>query len=256
VVSTSPDEELPPVTVSEGGGVRCLHLGSIWIQGAMRIAEPQAIELEYVQRMMASLLWHDAEPLAAGRALQLGLGAAAITKFTHKRLRMPTTVVELNPQVIDVCRRWFHLPRDDARLTVVQDDAAHWLAAAAPQSVTLLHVDLYDHEAAAPVLDDAAFYAACRAVLEDGGTMSVNLFGRRASFARSAAHIAAAFGWDRLWSLRPTREGNTVVVAARDTTLPTRSVLLQRAATIEQRFGLPARKWLRLLRPVDPGPDA
>jgi spermidine synthase len=256
VVSRSPDVELPPVTVSEGGGVRCLHLGSIWIQGAMRIAEPQAIELEYVQRMMASLLWHDPEALAGGRALQLGLGAAAITKFTHQRLRMHTIAVELNPQVIEVCRRWFRLPRDGPRLAVVADDAAHWLAAAVPQSATLLHVDLYDHEAAAPVLDDEAFYTACRAVLEDGGTMSVNLFGRRASFARSAERIAAAFGWDRVWSLRPTREGNTVVVAAREASLPTRAVLLQRAATIERRFGLPARKWLRLLRPVEPDDDA
>jgi hypothetical protein len=37
---------------------------------------------------------------------------------------------------------------------VVRDDAADWLAQAMPASVRLLHVDLYDHEAAAPVLDD------------------------------------------------------------------------------------------------------
>ena len=123
---------------------------------------------------------------------------------------------------------------------------------AEPASVRLLHVDLYDHEAAAPVLDHIGFYAACRAVLEEGGLMSVNLFGRNASFHDSIARIAQAFGNDQVWSLRPTREGNTVVVAGRGVQVPERELLTLRAAVIEARFGklgLPARKWLRMVRP-------
>jgi spermidine synthase len=76
-----------------------------------------------------------------------------------------------------------------------------------------LCVDLYDHEAAAPVLDDEAFYRGCHAALADGGVMSVNLFGRDVSFGRSAARIAAVFGEARTAMLRPTREGNTIVLA-------------------------------------------
>jgi spermidine synthase len=111
-------------------------------------------------------------------------------------------------------------------------------------------VDLYDHEAAAPVLDDEAFYAGCRGLLADGGVMTVNLFGRDASFAHSSARVATVFGRDQVWAMRPTREGNTVLVAGRGVEVPTREVLLQRATTIEQRFGLPARKWLRMVRPL------
>jgi len=48
---------LPEATVSEYEGVRSLHLGTVWIQGSMRIAKPDFIELDYVQRMLASLLW-------------------------------------------------------------------------------------------------------------------------------------------------------------------------------------------------------
>jgi spermidine synthase len=163
---------------------------------------------------------------------------------------MPTTVVELNPQVVAVNRAWFHLP---AEVEVIVQEAGRWLRESAPpQSVQLLHVDLYDHEAAAPVLDDEAFYVDCRRVLDDGGVMSVNLFGRDASFERSMAHIAGAFGAEAVWSLQPTREGNTIAVAARGLGLPDRDALLQRAAAIEARFGaygLPARKWLRMMRP-------
>jgi spermidine synthase len=241
---------LPEATISEAAGVRYLHLGTEWVQGAMRIRQPQKVELEYVQRMLAWMLWRPSEELAHGRAVQLGLGAAALTRFSHRVLRMPTTVVEINPAVIGVCRLWFHLPADDARLQVLPGDAGRWVADPVNlQTVQALSVDLYDHEAAAPVLDDEAFYRNCRGVLADGGLMSVNLFGRDASFDASIERIAAAFGADQVWHLAPTREGNTIVIAGRGIVVPDRDELLLRAANIESRFGLPAGKWLRLVRP-------
>jgi spermidine synthase len=246
------DDALPPATLSEFDGVRYLHLGSVWVQGAMRIRKPQRVELDYVQRMLASLLWIPSDELGQGLAVQLGLGAGAITRFMSQQLGMANTVVEINPQVIAANVGWFHLP---AQTEVVRGDAAHWLAQAEPASVRMLHVDLYDHDAAAPVLDSQPFYADCRAALQPGGVMSVNLFGRAASFDASIARIAAAFGADQVWSLRPTREGNTVVVAGRGVQVPGREELGARAAVIEQRFlalGLPARQWLRMVRPYVP----
>ncbi len=243
---------LPAVTLSEHDGVRYLHLDSIWIQGGMRIKKPQVVAIDYVQRMLASLLWLPSATLGEGQAVQLGLGAGALTRFTAVQLKMATTVVEINPQVIDVNGAWFHLP---AAAEVVRGDAADWLAQAEAASVRLLHVDLYDEEAAAPVLDTEDFYAACHAVLETGGLMAVNLFGRHASFHASIARIVAVFGSDQVWSLRPTREGNTVVVAGRGVVVPARDELAARAAVIEARFGalgLPARKWLRMVRPYQP----
>jgi len=249
---------LPPVGISEHDGVRYLHLGTPWVQGAMRIARPQHVELEYVQRMLACLLWLPTEDLDAAdqRAVQLGLGAGALSRFTCQGLKWDTTVVELNPQVVAACRAWFRLPEDSAQFRVLTGDAAAWLQQPEVAGCArLLHVDLYDEEAAAPVLDDEDFYAACRRVLCNGGLMAVNLFGRDASFARSAARIARVFGAQQVWQLRPTREGNTVVVAARGVAVPDRAALEARAAELERRFarqGLPARKWLRMVSPWQP----
>ena len=244
---------MEPATMSEQDGVRYLHLGTPWVQGAMRMRKPLAIELEYVQRMMAWMLWRPQEEVDHGHAVQLGLGAAAITRFTHKVMRMRTTAVEINPTVIRACRMWFHLPEDDARLQVLESDAGAWLEDPRHlQSADVLCVDLYDHDAAAPVLDSDAFYAACHGVLAHGGLMAVNLFGRDTSFAASAARIVGAFGLDQVWSLRPTREGNTVVIAGRGVSVPDRDTLSARADNIESRFGLPARKWLRMVRPLSP----
>ncbi|MBE7417630.1 MAG: spermidine synthase [Ideonella sp.] len=247
---------LPEVTISEADGVRYLHLGTPWVQGAMQIRRPRAIALDYVQRMMCWMLWRAPESFDDGLAVQLGLGAAAITRFTHQELKWSTTAVELNPAVILACRRWFRLPADGERLSVVPADAARWVREAdgCRGRVSALCIDLYDHDAAAPVLDDEAFYADCRALLADDGAMTVNLFGRRASFARSMARIAAAFGADRLWYLAPTREGNTIAVATHTAGLPDSATLRARAANIEARYGLPARRWLHLLHAWRPGP--
>ena len=146
----SPDE-LPEVTVSDDGEVRHLHLGTPWIQGSMRVKEPFVLELEYIQRMMVWLLFVDPASVSGRHAMQLGLGAGAITKFCHKKLRMCTTAIELNPRVAAVCRAWFKLPPDGPTLRVVLADAAEeiknpmWLG-----TVDALAVDLYDHEAATP----------------------------------------------------------------------------------------------------------
>ncbi len=240
---------LPEVNFSDWGDIRYLHLGTEWVQGSMKRDAPFEIELEYVQRMMAWLLFVEPASVAARHAMQLGLGAATLTKFCRKRLRMRTTAIELNPQVVAACRGWFKLPADDGKLEVVIADAAAEIRRPKWQgTVDALQVDLYDHEAAAPVLDSKDFYADCRALLTEDGCMTVNLFGRSSSYERSLEKISAVFGMDAVWAFRPTREGNTVVLARRPPAVPKRGALADCAQTIQTRWSLPAPKWLRVFK--------
>jgi spermidine synthase len=241
----------PEVNFSEEGPVRHLHLGSEWIQGSMRVADPTALVHDYIQRMMAWLLFVDPATVGRRQALQLGLGAGSLTKFCYKELKMKTTAIELNPQVLHACRGWFKLPADSAKLQVILADAAEeirkpqWLGV-----VDALQVDLYDEDAAAPVLDSPDFYADCRATLTDEGCMTVNLFGRSSSFQRSVERMAQAFGANALWAFKATREGNTVVLAQRTASRPNRDALRERAEAIAAQWGLPADKWVRVFKPV------
>jgi spermidine synthase len=242
---------LPEVNFSEEGPIRHLHLGSQWIQGSMLVDAPTVLVHEYIQRMMAWMLFMDPHTLSKRRALQLGLGAGSLTKFCHKEIKMRTTAIELNPQVLHACRGWFKLPADNSRMQVVLADAAgeikkdHWLGV-----VDALQVDLYDEEAAAPVLDSAGFYADCRATLTEEGCMTVNLFGRSSSFDKSVATISQAFGADAVWAFKSTREGNTVVLAQRSPSRPKRALLMERADFIREQWGLPADKWVRVFKPL------
>src|SRR5574343_1346491 len=243
--------QLPEVNFSEEGPIRHVHLGSEWIQGSMLVDAPTVLVHEYIQRMMAWLLFMDPSTVTKRQAVQLGLGAGSLTKFCHKELRMKTTAIEWNPQVLHACRGWFKLPADNSRMRVVLADAAQeirkpeWLGV-----VDALQVALYDEEAAAPVLDSSDFYADCRALLTEEGCMTVNLFGRSSSYERSLQSMAVAFGHDALWAFKPTREGNTVVLAQRTPSRPERELLENRAQAVEARWELPALKWLRAFKPV------
>lgn len=240
------------VVFSDEGPVRHLHLDSVWIQGSMLIDSPQVLVHQYIQRMMAWLLFVEPGSVPRRHAMQLGLGAGSLTKFCAKVLRMQTVAIEINPKVLIACRGWFKLPPDNARMRVVLADAAQeirdpkWFG-----TIDALQIDLYDQEAAAPVLDTEVFYADCRRLLTDDGCLCVNLFGRSSSYARSVERLAAVFGREAIWPFKATREGNTVVLAQRASGRPTRAVLQQRASEIEQRWALPAAQWVRVLKPLE-----
>jgi len=246
----------PPIDLSEQDGVRFLHFGTPWIQGAMRIRRPFGLELDYVRHMMAWLLFM--EP--PRRVLQLGLGAAALTKWCWRHLPETEVIaVETSAAVIAACRRSFALPDDDDRLAVVHDDAGAFVAD--PRSrgrFGVVQVDLYDRDARGPVLDSAAFYRDCRRAIAEPGILVVNLFGGdHESFEVNRRRIGAAFE-GRVLVLPAVEAGNQVVLAFAGPPLAVPAGLLfERAAEVERRWRLPARGWAKGLRAaVAPPPGA
>lgn len=210
----------------------------------MRIAHPYRLELEYQQQMMAPMLLLP----RPRRVLQLGLGAAALTKFCHRHLPFAeTVVVELDRSVIGTARRWFALPQDDDRLKVVCDDAMAFLQRPKRGGFSdWLQVDLYDAKARGPVYDTPGFYTACRRALREPGIASFNLFGR--GCGPSLDRICAAFD-GRVIVMDEARAGNRVAVAAVGPMIRVEaSKLHERAAAIEAKSGLPARRWLKGLQ--------
>jgi spermidine synthase len=235
-----------PVTFSEERGVRYLHFGTEWVQGAMRINKPDRIELEYAQQMMAWLLFLETPK----RVVQLGLGAAALTKFAYRFLpRAQVEAVELNPAVVVAARTMFALPPDDARLTVHETDAWDFVHDRANHgTIGALQIDLYDATARGPVHESLAFYRAVRACLTGAGIATINLFGDHPSFVRNMKQLNAAFD-GRVIALPEVHEGNRVALAFSGPALDVPyAVLKQRAKLLEDKLGLPARKWLKALR--------
>lgn len=234
----------PPATITEFRGVRFLHLGTSWVQGAMRLNKPDAIELEYVQMMMMWLLFCE-QPR---HIVQLGLGSAALTKFCHRRFPdARVTAIELNPNVIAICNAHFALPPNDARLRVREMNALDFVTDAANRdSVDILQVDLYDEQARGPVLDTPEFYQACFDCLTDDGIMMTNVFGEFANYDKNLQAIELVF--DAVVWVPEEQDENIVVIAFKNSPLLDFSVLFERAAAIKTRLNLPAKGWVTGLK--------
>jgi spermidine synthase len=234
----------PPATITEYQGVRSLHLGTSWVQGAMRIAKPDNIELEYIQMMMMWLLFNDNPQ----HVVQLGLGSAALTKFCYRRLPgARVTAVELNPNVITMCNAQFGLPSNDARLNVLEMNALDFvLDPANHNTADILQVDLYDEEARGPVLDSPEFYQGCADVLRDGGIMTTNVFGDFSNYDKNLQAMELVF--DAVVWLPEVHDANIVVIGFKQSPVLDFSVLYERAGAIKKSLNLPAKSWVNGLK--------
>jgi len=224
------------IEVSEEAGVRFLHFSVNWVQGAMRIQRPNALELAYTREMMAGLLLRDSP--WPREALLVGLGAGSLAKFIYHQLpQTRITVVEIDPQVEIIARLHFKLPDDPARLRVVIADGAEYMLENGKQFDSIL-VDGFDKNGRAGVLDTIPFYQACRARLTETGLMAVNLLGRSRGFAASKERIAEAFA-GRSLVFPSCDSGNTIAFAtggeAVDVSL---DELIRRAKQVQEITGL------------------
>jgi spermidine synthase len=199
------------IRISEERGVRYLHFGARWVQGAMRMSRPFALELEYTREMMFPLLVRDGDDWPA-RALVIGLGAASLVKFLHRhRPACSIGVVELRDDVLVAAARFFRLPDDPARIDIVIGDGAEFVARTGPRYDIVL-VDGYDAKGRVGALDTPVFYERCRARLRDDGILATNLLGRR-GVEPTLARMQRAFD-GRAMALPPCGSGNVIALAA------------------------------------------
>ena len=200
------------IEVSEEEGVRYLHFGSRWIQGAMRVARPWALELEYTRDMMLPLMVHPS-PAWPRTVLSIGLGAASLVKFLHRhRPRAAQTVVEIEPAVIHAAREYFKLPEEGPRLRIEIADGTDFVASST-RAFDLILVDGYDAKGRAGALDLLPFYCNCQARLSDRGLVAVNLLTRNHGARASRERIDAAFR-GRALALPTCASGNVIALGA------------------------------------------
>lgn len=192
--------------------MRYLHFGSHWIQGAMRIARPWSLELEYTREMLLPLLLRPGATWPRS-VLLVGLGAASLTRFLYRhRPRAVQTIIEIDPAVITVAQQAFRLPPEGARLRIEINDGADYVIAS-DRAFDLILVDGFDAQGRAGALDTLPFYCNAQARLSDRGLLAVNLLSRNQASRASVERMRAAFG-DRVLALPACASGNVIALAA------------------------------------------
>ncbi len=228
---------MTPIDISEKSGVRYLHFGSEWIQGAMRVARPYTLELEYTREMMLPLLMYPHD--WPKRVLLIGLGAGSLLKFLWRyRPQAQFTVVEIDPRIEAAARQFFKLPDDPARIKIRIADGADFIAVA-KQKFDLILVDGFDAKARANRLDSVPFYLNCKAHLADEGMLCVNLLSRRRDYAASKKRLVEAF--DGHVIVFPSNDaGNAIALSVLNgvSPAPTGEELADAARALHQDTGL------------------
>jgi len=240
-----PEKDNPgDLTLSEDAGVRYLHFGTRWIQGAMSLTRPDDLVLSYTQQMMAWLLFE--QPQTIQRMAILGLGAGGLVRFCHKHVSQAhIDVVEINEQVTAMCHAFFRLPNSE-KIHIIHANAEEWVNEKTQlKQYDLLLVDLYDEHAQGPSCSSINFYQGCFQSLNEQGIFVVNLFGNHESFDKNMENIVSAFGENYI--LMPeVDEGNVVVIAFKGEQLNL-SVggLLERAGQLKKKYRFPALQWVK-----------
>lgn len=227
-----------PIEIREARGVRTLHFGSDWVQGAMRINRPNDLELAYTREMMVGLLLSPNWPELPKRILQVGLGAASLTRYIYANLpEALQTVIELEPVVVGAAQQGFKLPPLGDRLQVEIAEGAAWMASSTEQ-YDLILIDGFDAEGETGDLESLSFYQHCRARLAEGGLLVCNFLSRSPHFLKSCIALDAAFhGQSRL--LPQTPGGNVIALGARSETVSLEEqALRERSALLTRDTGL------------------
>ncbi len=230
------------ILTSEERGVRYLHFDSPWVQGAMRLSNPNKLELEYTRRLLAGLL---VQPnyLWPSRALLIGLGAGSIAKYLlHYFPTMQVHVIEIDPRIPLLAQTTFALPSDHSKLKIELADGVAWMKTAAnlatyKRTFDLIVVDGFDDNASAGELDSTHFYDDCSKVLAPNGVLSVNLFGRGKRHIGGVKRMATAF--ESTIALSESDGGNVVALACHEDELwPSATEATKRAKTLRDATGL------------------
>ena len=236
------------IDISEEGGVRYLHFGTDSIQGAMRIARPWSLELEYTREMLAGLLLRPSSDWPRS-CLMVGLGAASQLRFLHRHFPdCRVTALEINPAVISICQQFFKLPPESPQLDIIAEDASTWIVQAPKEYYDLILLDGFAANGRPGPLDTPAFYQACRAHMSEQGLLACKLLSRSRGFQARARRITQAFD-KRCLILPPSDSGNAIALAATGNAIDTDLVEMhRRAKQLHEQTGLDFRPTLNRLR--------
>lgn len=196
-------------------GVRSLHLGSVTVQSSMRVKEPFALELPYSRGMMGFLLFKQ----NTQQVLTIGLGGGSVPKYIWQYCPdIAQTVVEINPQVIQIARSHFYVPEDDARLQILHTDGIAYMQDHL-NICDVLMIDAFDSVGIPPDFCTQAFFDDCAEVLRYDGIFVINLWGSDKNFDIYLQRIEQSFDCHVL--ILPTgKPGNIVVFGFKQANTP------------------------------------
>jgi spermidine synthase len=203
-------------------------------QSVIRKSDPLAVPLSYVRVALAGL----ALTQSRSRVLVVGLGGGSFPMLLHELLpRVVVEVVELNPVVVEVARRFFGL-REGSRLRVTVEDGARFLEQEGPP-YDFTFLDAFSARGTPDHLKDSLFFEDVRRRLAPGGAAVLNIaFEEPRGVAARIETFARAFEDCAL--LRGSSESNNTLCVGTLEPVPPEPLFWQRLKQLARELGFPA----------------
>lgn len=219
------------VLVYEAGSVRCIcftRFCRIGRQTCQDVKRPDRIVMNYPQ-MMLGALFVKPEPRSV---LIIGLGGGTIPRALQEVIpEARIDVVEIDPAVVSVARRYFDLGQS-SKLNVIEADGRVHVKRAlrGEQRYDLIMLDAFDHEYIPEHLLTQEFLKEVRSLLAPGGVLAANTFSSSRLYDHESTTYASVF--PQFFNLK--RE-NRVIIASNGP-LPEDAQLRANSAKFEKSF--------------------
>jgi spermidine synthase len=204
------------------------------LQSQVRMGHPLDLELPYTRMAMVGLAFVP-EPK---RILIIGLGGGAMPMFLRTVLpKVHIDVVDIDPDVVDVARRYFGF-REDAALRAHVGDGRRFIETAGPP-YDLVFLDAYGSENIPEHLATREFLAATRARLSPGGAVVANVWETTYNPLYLSMVRTYQVSFSRLYSFAVTLSGNRILVGLASPEQHARETLEARAERLERAHRVP-----------------
>ena len=149
--------------------------GDYFLQSRVNVEQQKQLALVYSNMMMASLLFCPKPQ----RLLMVGLGGAAVTNFLSQQYpNLHIDVVEIDPKVIEVSKKYFYL-RESNRYRVFEEDGRVFIQKRKGQEpYDWIILDAFKSGSIPYHLKTCEFYKEIRAILKPDGIVGSNLYGK------------------------------------------------------------------------------
>jgi spermidine synthase len=179
------------ISVTDEYGIRYLRLDNYW-QSGMELADPRRTVFPYSDYLHLPLALR---PHAA-RVLLVGLGGGTVPKRFHEDYpKMRIEVVELDPAIVTVARRYFGVPAEDARMHIVAEDGRLFITRSADRYDVIL-LDAYLIDTIPFHLATREFFETAKRRLTPSGVLASNVIGAldgpRSAFFRAVYRTFAS----------------------------------------------------------------
>jgi spermidine synthase len=198
----------------------------IYEESLYNTLDDEDLPVTYTRFMTAGLIY----PKKIERILEIGFGGGRTSWYLHRFLpAVPVTSVELDPAVLDLARKYFHI-RDEANFTVATSDGRTFLKNSNEHYDVIL-VDAYRGPFVPFHLLTKEFYTLAKEHLSEGGVLVQNIEPTTMLFDSAVLTINSVFPQMDFF----LADGNVVTVAY-DKSPPSLAELQQVANERQQAF--------------------